>query len=124
VVPYGDLYAFCCYAVCRIVKAVDEALQLSQSSGASITEVGTVIVHFLFAIVARLADAVSEDWGMRTDKLGKVSMHGQVVSLADGHEDSKEQLKKNNSLTALHLMAKIMQNKRSAGILRLARWNL
>jgi hypothetical protein len=55
-------------------------------------------------------------------------MHGQVVSLADGHEDSKEkkleQLKKNNSLTAVHLMAKIMQNKCSAGILRLACRNL
>jgi hypothetical protein len=47
-------------AWCRIVKAVDEALHLSKPLETPITEVGAVIVHFLFALVARLAEAVYE----------------------------------------------------------------
>lgn len=109
---------------CRVVKAVDEALQLSPSAEAPITEVGAVIVHFLFALVAQLAEAVFEDW-----KMIRGPIHGQMMSLgADGHEDNYEknleQLKKNNSLAAVHLMARLMHNKRTVGLLRLARRNL
>ena len=90
---------------------MDEALQLSKSPEAPITEVGVVIVHFLFALVARLAEAVYEDW-----VANKGSMHAQTVGV--------EQLRMKNSLAAVHLMAKIMENKRTAGLLRIARRNL
>lgn len=105
----------------RVVKAVDESLQLSKSPEAPITEVGVVIVHFLFTLVARLAEAVYEDW-----KSNKGVMHGQMMH--PGHEEKGEmgieQLKRTNSLAAVHLMARIMHNKRTAGILRIARRNL
>ena len=102
---------------------MDEALQLSKTPDAPITEVGVVIVHFLFALVARLAEAVYEDWVSN-----KGSMHNQMMGVPAGHEEKlemgMEQLRKNNSLAAVHLMAKIMENKRTAGLLRIARRNL
>lgn len=105
---------------------MDETLQLSKSPDSPITEVGVVIVHFLFALVARLADAVYEDW-----MANKSSMHGQMMGggLAVAGQEEKqemglEQLKKNNSLAAVYLMAKIMENKRTAGLLRIANRNL
>lgn len=110
---------------CRIVKAVDEALHLSKTPDSPITEVGAVIVHFLVALVARLAEAVYEDW-----ESNKGSLHGQMMGLGGvGHEQEKlemglDQLRKNNSLEAVHLMARIMHNKRTAGLLRIARRNL
>lgn len=107
---------------CRIVKAVDEALQLSKTTDAPITEVGVVIVHFLFALVARLAEAVYEDWIANKNSMHSQMMGGLGVA---GHEEKLEmgleQLRKNNSLAAVHLMAKIMENKRTAGLLRIAR---
>lgn len=103
---------------------MDKALNLSQSLEAPITEVGNVIVHFLFTLVARLAEAVYEDW-----KMNKEPMHGQLIALAADGRDEKleknlEQLKKNNSLDALRLMADIMHNKRTSGLLRIARRNM
>jgi hypothetical protein len=83
-----------------------------------------VIVHFLFALVARLAEAVYEDWISN-----KGSMHSQMMGGLGviGHDEKLEmgleQLRKNNSLAAVHLMAKIMENKRTAGLLRIARRN-
>jgi hypothetical protein len=100
-------------AWCRIVKAVDEALHLSKPLETPITEVGAVIVHFLFALVARLAEAVYEDW-----KASKGAL--QMM----GSEMGAEQVRKKNSLAAVHLMARIMHNKRTAGLLRIARRNL
>ena len=97
------------------MKAVDEALHLSKSPDTPIAEVGAIIVHFLVALVARLAEAVYEDWKSRQG-----SLHGQMV----GSEIASEQLRKNNSLAAVHLMARIMHNKKTAGLLRIARRNL
>jgi len=107
---------------CRIVKAVDDALHLSKAPDNPITEVGAVIVHFLFALVARLAEAVYEDW-----KSNKGALHGQMMGLGGEQEKLEmglEQLRKSNSLAAVHLMARIMHNKRTAGLLRIARRNL
>lgn len=107
---------------CRIVKAVDEALHLSKVPDAPVTEVGAMIVHFVFALVARLAEAVYEDW-----KSYKGALHGQMMGLGGEQEKLEmglEQLRKNNSLAAVHLMARIMHNKRTAGLLRIARRNL
>ena len=103
---------------------MDKALNLSQSLEAPITEVGNVIVHFLFTLVARLAEAVYEDW-----KMNKDPMPGHLIGLpADGRDEkleiNLEQLKKNNSLDALRLMADIMHNKRTSGLLRIARRNM
>lgn len=94
---------------------MDEALHLSKSPDAVITEVGAIMVHFLFALVARLAEAVYEDW-----KASRGALHGQMMD----SEVALEQLRKNNSLAAVHLMARIMHNKRTAGLLRIARRNL
>lgn len=107
--------------LCRIVKAVDEALHLSKAPDSPITEVGAVIVHFLFALVARLAEAVYEDWKSNKGALSQMmGLGGEQEKLEMG----LEQLRKNNSLAAVHLMARIMRNKRTAGLLRIARRNL
>lgn len=107
--------------LCRIVKAVDEALHLSKAPDSPITEVGAVIVHFLFALVARLAEAVYEGWKSNKGALSQMmGLGGEQEKLEMG----LEQLRKNNSLAAVHLMARIMRNKRTAGLLRIARRNL
>ncbi|CAM6087116.1 unnamed protein product [Calypogeia fissa] len=121
----------------RSMKYVDEALQLSQMGESPITEFGTCMAYFLFTLVNRLTDAISEDWKSPSpwnDKqtMSASAMHGQlshgVTDMEDDAEDKeqmkkqeKEQTKKSNSLLALELVAKIMQNKRTAALLRLAR---
>uniref|UniRef100_A0A7I4DT41 Mediator of RNA polymerase II transcription subunit 33A n=1 Tax=Physcomitrium patens TaxID=3218 RepID=A0A7I4DT41_PHYPA len=108
----------------RVVKAVDEALQLSNSPDTPITEVGIVIVHFLFALMARLAESVYEDWKSNEGSIHGRTMESGTAGHEEKHEMGLEQLKKTNSLAAVHLMAKIIQNKRTADLLRIARRNL
>lgn len=105
---------------------MDEALQLSKSPEAPITEVGVVIVQFLFTLAVRLAEAVYEDWVSNRGSVHSQMVGGLGVAVA-GHEEkleaAMEQVRKQNSLAAVHLMAKLMENKRTAGLLRIARRN-
>lgn len=119
------------------MKYVDEALQLSQMGDTPLTEFGTCIAYFLFSLVTRLTDAIAEDWKTPSawnekQTLSGSALHGQMShGVADMEDDAdekehmkkqeKEHSKKNNSLLALELVAKIMQNKRTATLLRLVR---
>lgn len=98
---------------------MDEALQLSKSPEAPITEVGVVIVQFLFTLAVRLAEAVYEDWVSNRGSVHSQMVGGLGVAVA-GHEEklevAMEQVRKQNSLAAVHLMAKLMENKRTAGL--------
>jgi hypothetical protein len=51
--------------VFRIVKAVDDALQLSQSFRLPVTKLGKIVVLFVFTLVSSLVDAIAEDFGLQ-----------------------------------------------------------
>ncbi|BBM97921.1 hypothetical protein MPTK1_1g09470 [Marchantia polymorpha subsp. ruderalis] len=119
----------------RCVKYVDDVLQLSQMGEAPVTEFGTCIAYFLFSLVNRLTESVFEDWSSpptwnEKQKGPGSGMHGQISHAGSNdmeddtdekRREEKEQLRRSNSLLALELVAKVMQNKRTAALLRLAR---
>ncbi|KAJ7513518.1 hypothetical protein O6H91_23G002600 [Diphasiastrum complanatum] len=124
------------YSSERIIEAVDEVLSISKSIGVSVKEVGAICVHFLFLLVYKLAHATVEDLGssicpseMQKEENGNSThvSHGQdsaVVVIEDDKEPTREKpTKERNTIRAVELLAKIMLNKKSASLLRLARGN-
>lgn len=123
------------YRCFRIVKAVDETLQLSKSTGMTVSDLGSGVVLFIFFLVWRLVDATCEDWGIsmgRFDKQDKILQNQNSQSfgmevdenLEDKRREECEQMRKANSIAAIDLVSKIMQNKKTGSLLRLARRNL
>ncbi|KAL3700476.1 hypothetical protein R1sor_018498 [Riccia sorocarpa] len=122
----------------RCVKYVDDVLQLSQMGETPVTEFGTCIAYFLFSLVSRLTEAVYDDWSgssawTEKQKGPTSGMHGQMSHTGNNEieddtdekrREEREQLRKSNSIQAVELVAKIMQNKRTASLLRLARRTL
>eukprot|EP00249_Psilotum_nudum_P014446 c24828_g1_i1 orf=179-4354(+) len=126
----------------RVIAAVDESLQLSLSSGIQVLKLGTSVVHFLFSLVWMLVDATSEDWGLppsRFDKQSKVAggasygLQSQAtqetpseveMELEGKQHEEREQMRRNNSLGAIELVAKILENKKTAALLRLSKKHL
>lgn len=114
------------------MKAVDDALELSPSVGAPITEIGAILVHFLFTLIGRLTEATAEDWSGRCDPQSTISVQGYcqgmglntAEELNDKRREEQEQLKKANGISAIDLIAKLMENPRTAALIRLARRSL
>jgi hypothetical protein len=106
------------------MKYVDEALQLSQMGETPITVFGTCTSYFMLSLVTRLTDAISEDWKSPSTWSENKTMTGSGIHGKEDDADEKEHIEKaekSNSIRALELVAKIMQNKRTAALLRIAR---
>ncbi|KAJ7516930.1 hypothetical protein O6H91_21G004800 [Diphasiastrum complanatum] len=126
----------------RLLKAVVEALQPPYSTGKSIAEFGTNLIHFLLCLLYKLAQAIAEDWSLpsigsdRQSKSLNAGTHNFGCHTARAHcmnvEDDmnslrrgeSERQKKKNSLKALDVVVKILQNRKTAALLRLAQRNL
>eukprot|EP00250_Pteridium_aquilinum_P014872 c22251_g1_i1 orf=310-4509(-) len=124
----------CCNMV---IKAVDEVLQLSVLSGVSVSDFGTAAVHFSLNIVWRLMEAILEDWRAflgKSEKLDKGSQNSihldsnmEVVvdeGLNEQQIGEREQMRKTNCFAAMNLVSKMLHNKNTFSLLRLARRNL
>lgn len=113
------------------MKSVDGVLHLSQIFGISQSEPGNLVVEFIFSIVWQLLDASLGDEGLlefTPDKKCKWAMIYQEMEL-DGHNDytdteQKERLRNTNTLIAIELIGRFLQDKISSRILCLARQNL
>lgn len=119
----------------RTVKAVDEALQLSQNFGTPVTELGQTAVLFLFTVISDLVDATAEDWGLQAGLSEKqcilTGITGQYDMEIDVENDinekrhrHQENLWRTNPVMAMEVIGKIMEHKRTSSLLRLARRNM
>jgi hypothetical protein len=116
-----------------MVKAVDEALHLSQLYGVSVSDFGTVAVQFLLTLIWRLMDATLEDWGVLIARTAKqeLAMHQGQESymevdqyMAEKQAGQLEQMHAANCIAAIDLVSKIIQNKMMKCLLRVAYHNL
>jgi hypothetical protein len=115
------------------MKSTDRVLHLSNIFGMSQNEPGIVVVEFIFSIVWQLLDALLDDEGLlefTPEKKSRWAMLYQDMEL-DGHDnysDKKTEQNKNlhnaNTLIAVELIGRFLQDKMSSRILCLARRNL
>jgi hypothetical protein len=119
----------------KTVKAVDEALQLSQVFGTPLTELGQTVVLFLFTAISYLLDATAEDWGLQvgwsekqwilTGSTGQHDMEIDVENtINEKRQRHRENLRRTNSLMAMEAIGKLMEHKRTSSLLRLVRRNM
>ncbi|XP_078177877.1 mediator of RNA polymerase II transcription subunit 33A-like isoform X2 [Carex rostrata] len=95
----------------KIVKSIDEALQLSRTYGVPKMDLGHAIVLFVFTLVKTLVDSVLEDSGFsyaRTDMQQNLDIRGNA----------------SNTLLALEIVEKIITNKKAQVLLRLISINM
>jgi hypothetical protein len=115
------------------MKSIDGVLHLSNIFGMSQSDPGIVVVEFIFSIVWQLLDALLDDEGLlefTPEKKSRWAMLYQDMEL-DGHDnysDKKTEQNKNlhnaNTLMAVELIGRFLQDKMSSRILCLARRNL
>ncbi|KAI5057516.1 hypothetical protein GOP47_0027531 [Adiantum capillus-veneris] len=114
-----------------VVKAVDEVLQLSVLSGVSASDFGTATVQFLLILFWRLMEATLEDWRTFYGKSDKQDTGFQnsvqfdsTMEVDEGLNEQqmreREHLQKANWIAAIRLAAKMLENKKTFSLLRLA----
>lgn len=111
------------------MKSIDAVLHLSKIFGMSQSEPGIVVVEFIFSIVWQLLDASLDDEGLlefTQEKKSRWAMLYQEMEL-DGRNNYTEQienLRSTNTLIAVEMIGRFLQDKVSSRILCLARRNL
>lgn len=119
----------------RIMKSVDVALQLSQTYGVCILELGHAFVLFFFSIVVGLIDSTLDDWGLHMTPLDRPSFAIGSSDLLDMDIDFKgshnfkgnehrEQIRRSNSFMALEVVGKLTESRKAMVILRLVHLNM
>ncbi|XP_026413117.1 mediator of RNA polymerase II transcription subunit 33A-like [Papaver somniferum] len=119
----------------KIIKSVDDALQLSHTYGMQILELGHAFVLFFFSIITGLVDCTFDDWGLQPTSIDKTNSIFGVGEHQDMDVDSKgtlndkrtehrEQLRKANAYTAIEILAKLTENKKATTLLRLVHLNM
>ncbi|MED6132380.1 hypothetical protein PIB30_018403 [Stylosanthes scabra] len=115
----------------KIMKSIDDVLHLSQIFGTSQSEPGVLVVEFVFSIVWQLLDASLDDEGLLELTPEKKSRWGTLYQEMEWHENYSnkktefhEQLQNANTLAAVEIIGKFLQDKVSSRILYLARRNL
>ena len=121
--------------VFRIVKAVDDALQLSQSFRLPVTKLGQIVVLFVFTLVSSLVDAIAEDFGLqlrwseeRYRLNGNMGQHDMTMEVEDDsnskRHEHRENLRRTNIVVAVDMVRKLTQQKRTSTFLRLVYRNM
>lgn len=115
------------------MKSIDAVLHLSHIFGMSQSEPGIVVVEFIFSIVWQLLDASLDDEGLlefTPEKKSRWAMLYQEMEL-DGHDnyndkntEQNEKLHSANTLMAVEIIGRFLQDRVTSRILCLARRNL
>ncbi|XP_068668880.1 mediator of RNA polymerase II transcription subunit 33A-like [Aristolochia californica] len=119
----------------KIVKTVDDVLQISHRYGVNVTEVGHVAILFLFSVIVSLIDSTLEDWGLQFPSADKsISLHTTTGLLdmdvdmggnaIDKRNELREHLRRTNAFMAIELVGKLMENRKAMVLLRLIHLNM
>lgn len=111
------------------MKAIDDVLHLSQIFGLLASEPGRIVVEFIFSVVWQLLDASLDDEGLLSHTLEQKSEWAtkpqQMEIEGGGSCDKKwtehnEMLKNFNTILAIEIIGKFLQNNVTSRILCLA----
>lgn len=115
------------------MKSIDAVLHLSQNFGLQASDPGILMVEFIYSIVWQLLDATLDDEGLlelTSEKKSRWATKPQEMEI-DAHDnydekltEQHEKLKNMNTVMAIEMIGKFLQNKLTSRILYLARWNL
>ncbi|KAL5541686.1 hypothetical protein UlMin_009396 [Ulmus minor] len=116
-----------------IMKSIDAVLNLSKIFGVPAREPGILVVEFIFSIVCQLLDASLDDEGLLNHTLEQNSKwvtKPQAMEIY-GHGDYDEKwnehnntLQNTNTVMAIEMIGKLLENKVTSKILFLARRHL
>ncbi|KAM1195370.1 hypothetical protein ACFX13_022384 [Malus domestica] len=116
-----------------IMKSIESILHLSWNFGLQASDSGILVVEFLFSIVWQLLDASLDDEGLLNCTLEKkskwaiephemeIDCHG---SYYEKRSEYNEILQETNTVMAIEIIGKFLQNNLTSRILDLARRNL
>ncbi|XP_031400886.1 mediator of RNA polymerase II transcription subunit 33B-like isoform X2 [Punica granatum] len=117
----------------KIMKSIDDVLNLSQIFGLEECEPGILLVEFVFSIVWQLLDASLDDEGLlklTSEKKSRWPTQPQDMEI-DGQDsfsmketEQQEILQKANTAMAIEMIVEFLQNTVTARILYLARRNM
>ncbi|MCL7023533.1 hypothetical protein MKW94_021123 [Papaver nudicaule] len=117
----------------KCMKAVDDALNLSEQFGLQASEAGVLVVEFVFSVVWQLVDATLDDEGLLELTLEKKSRWATKpqdmeidgdVSFNERITEHHERLQKSNTVFAIDLIGQFLKNKLTSRLLYLARENM
>ncbi|KAI3979886.1 hypothetical protein MKX01_042540 [Papaver californicum] len=117
----------------KCMKAIDDALHLSELFDLQASEAGVLVVEFVFSIVWQLVDATLDDEGLLELTLEKKSRWATKpqdmeidgdVSFSERITEHHERLQKANTVFAIDLIGQFLQNKLTSRLLYLARENM
>ncbi|KAH7654142.1 hypothetical protein IHE45_19G124400 [Dioscorea alata] len=117
------------YNPCRdkIIKSVDDALQLSQNYGFEKMGFGCLLVSFYLDLITKLIDSTMEDWGLKLGHEGEACEAMDVDDVAKMDErrnEHREMLRRTNAQLALEVVENITESKKARVFLRLVRLNM
>lgn len=114
----------------RVMKSIDDILDLSQTFGLQTSDAGTIVVGFIFSTVWQLIDASLDDEGLLEhddpEKKSRWVIKPQEMEI-DGYEKGNEhyeRLQNQNTVMAIELITQFLQNKLTSKILNLAKQNM
>ncbi|KAJ0975421.1 hypothetical protein J5N97_017386 [Dioscorea zingiberensis] len=111
----------------KVVKSVDDALQLSQNYGFEKMGFGCVVVFFYLDLISKLIDSTMEDWGLKSGYEGEACEAmdvDDVVKMNERRNEHRENLRRTNARLALEVVEKITASKKTRILLRLVRLNM
>ena len=117
----------------RIMKSIDDVLQLSQVYSQTLWEPGVVLVEFVFSIVWQLLEASLDDEGLldhttENKPIWLSRSHDMDVdgpdSLGEKKTEHVEGFQKKNTAMAIEIIADFLQHKMTSRILSLVHWNM
>ncbi|KAL5738909.1 hypothetical protein ACOSQ2_028089 [Xanthoceras sorbifolium] len=112
----------------KILQSVDVSLQLSHTYKVSVEDFGHALVLFFFTIVVSLIDTLFDDCGLEP-------VHLDTPTTADHHQmdidsigsfdvENNQQIRTNNSLTTIEVLAKLTESRKAMVLLRLVHFNM
>ncbi|XP_024167259.1 mediator of RNA polymerase II transcription subunit 33B [Rosa chinensis] len=117
----------------KIMRSIDDVLQLSQQYGLPVCEPGVLLVEFVFSIIWQLLEASLDDehlLELTPDKSSRWPTRPQDMeidgpdSFNEKRSEQNEGLKKANTAMAIEIIVEFLQNKVTSRILYLARRNM
>ncbi|KAK7336724.1 hypothetical protein VNO77_17270 [Canavalia gladiata] len=117
----------------KVMKSIEDVLQLSQVYSQKVSEPGVVLVEFVFSIVKQLLEASLDDEGLldhtsENETRWLRESHDMDIdgddSFSEKKTEQKEGLLKENTAMAIEIIAKFLQHKMTSRMLSLVHQNM